>query len=228
MINDRIKALRKEYEDDRAGYRRKKWRCLGQAMAIVLELKSNEKSAKSFFKLADDTLPEESDRKLRKNLTAAVICYIKSAKTESAVKQVWKEARALDYLIEIEEVEPDDIAAEIEKRGGIEKIAKAAAQQDPRRPKVKLGKKEAKPALQKKLKKQSSLPTVEDEDDDWSLDSNGAGAGDLTTITVQVHPSQLSDILGLKKGQRMTWICSRVDADNDDLAVAEIQEVRPL
>ncbi|WP_338691750.1 hypothetical protein V5279_36100 [Bradyrhizobium sp. 26S5] len=209
MISDDVKALRREYKEDRAGYRKKKYRRLAEAMALVVQLRGDAAETKAFYELADKKLPKVPGSNLRKNLTAALICYVTCAKSENAVKQVWKQARALDYLIDDQGVDPKDIATEIPKRGGIEAIVKAAAQDSPRRNRI---------AKSKKSKA---------EQDDWDeLDTDEKQ--DLTTVTLQLNTKLLAEVMGVKASRRIKLICTRLDHDPSSPAVAEIQRVRRL
>lgn len=55
---DEIKALRKRYKDDRAGYRVKKYVALGMAMAFVLRLRSNASDVAAFYKVTEKSCPK--------------------------------------------------------------------------------------------------------------------------------------------------------------------------
>lgn len=54
------------------------------------------------------------------------------AKGDTQKKQAWKFARAVSYLTDSEGVAPEAVAKELRKRGGIKKIARVAAESEPR------------------------------------------------------------------------------------------------
>ena len=70
-------------------------------------------------------------------LAKAVMVYVTDAKSENAKKLAWKRARVVEHLHDFHGVPVGKIAAEIRKRGGVEAIARLAAEEDPLRPKSK-------------------------------------------------------------------------------------------
>jgi hypothetical protein len=133
----KLKKLKSDYKNERKGYRYRQYEILANTMAIVIELRSDESAAKGFLKLSGKKIAPTKAKKTDKWLTAAAVAYVTGAKSESAVKLAWKRARVLDYLHDFHGIPPEDIAAEIRKRGGIEAVARLAAEEDPLRPKSK-------------------------------------------------------------------------------------------
>jgi hypothetical protein len=224
MIDD-IKALRREYKEERLGHREKKYRILAKALKIAIGLRSDVLSTKAFFKLAGKKLPGEMVDE-PKNLTAAVITYVTRAKSESAIKQAWKQARALDYLADNKGVEPKHIAKEIQERGGIEAIAKAAASEKPRRKKqAVVAKAVSKPAAKKQIAKSSpqirSEPADDDDWDDLPLADETGSEGEMTTIVLHVSTAQKAEMEQILRSRRVKLICIR-PPDGSSTAVAAV------
>jgi hypothetical protein len=202
-------------------------------MAIAIELQSDEKNIKVFYKLASKKLPKSSGTELRKNLTASLICYITRAKSENQVKQVWKQSRALDYLVYDQGVKPEHVAIEIKQRGGIEAIAKVAAKEKPRRKRQKtIAKGVSNPTIKQQLAKPSpqvqSEPT---ESDDWEPIKPAVEkdqGDDITTILLHVSRALKAEIEAISSGRRVKLICTRGDRGTSSAVAGVIDKVRRL
>jgi hypothetical protein len=129
----KLKQLKSQYADELEGSRRRKYDILGRAMPIVNEYRLNPGAVKAFLKLPGAVRLQKNSRKSQSWITASVFAYITGAKSEDALKIVWKRARVLEHLHDYHGVSPGDIAEEIRRRGGIEAVARLAAKEDPRR-----------------------------------------------------------------------------------------------
>jgi hypothetical protein len=135
--NTKLKKLRKlqrEYSGERRGYRDRQYQILAETMAIVVEIRGDEAATEAFSQLSKKVRPAGSQDS-KSWITGAAVAYVTGAKSENAIKIAWKRARGLDHLHDFHGIPPEDIAAEIRKRGGIEAIARIAAEEDPRRQK---------------------------------------------------------------------------------------------
>jgi hypothetical protein len=135
--NTKLKKLRKlqrEYSGERRGYRDRQYQILAETMAIVVEIRGDEAATEAFSQLSKKVRPTGSQDS-KSWITGAAVAYVTGAKSENAIKIAWKRARGLDHLHDFHGIPPEDIAAEIRKRGGIEAVARIAAEEDPRRQK---------------------------------------------------------------------------------------------
>lgn len=130
---ERLKILRRQYKLQMMGHREQiiKIFCEGYKQAVVIQ-KSNHRR-KAFFALVG--IRPSQQKKV--NFVTEMMAYVISAKSDSKRKRAWKYGRACQYLAETG-TRLIDLEAEIKKRGGLEAVAKEAAQQRPRRPKVAL------------------------------------------------------------------------------------------
>jgi hypothetical protein len=102
-------------------------------MKIVVSLRNDQRDLPMMLRRVQKRLtdpPQDAS-----NLTATILAYVTGAKSESALKIVWKHARVLEYLHDHKKVPLAHLAREFRIRGGIEKLALKAAQECPRRTK---------------------------------------------------------------------------------------------
>ncbi|MBR0731567.1 hypothetical protein ABIF68_003875 [Bradyrhizobium japonicum] len=148
--------LQRQYRVIKDGYRAALNSLMAEAMAI------------SFAVEADKELKARFHEKVGRSedTVYAVLIFITDAKSEAARKKASKRARALRYLVEELGTASEDIADAIREHGGIEKLARLAAQKLPRKKGRGVAKLESVDEDQ-----ESSGPSGDDEPDDI-----GAGA----------------------------------------------------
>lgn len=115
--------LQEQYRTIRDGYRSSLNNLMAEAMAISLAVEADERLRARFHEKVgrtDDTV-------------YAVLIFITDAKSKAAKKKASKRARALHYLVEELGTASEDIADAIREQGGIEKLARLAAQNQPRK-----------------------------------------------------------------------------------------------
>jgi hypothetical protein len=119
----RLDDIRQEYQRLGQSYRSSLYQLMAHSMGIALEIESDEQGKDQFLK----SVGQKSD------VVYAAMIFISDAKTEGARKKASKAARALRYLVEHIGVSLDNIPEGIREHGGIEELARLAAQDNPRR-----------------------------------------------------------------------------------------------
>ena len=127
----KLKKLKRDYSNERKGYRDRQYDILADTMAIVVELRSDQSAVKAFLKLSGKKSPKETLEKYENWLTSAVIAYVTGAKSENAIKLAWKRARGLEHLHDFHGISTENIAAEIRTCGGIEATREFGGQGKP-------------------------------------------------------------------------------------------------
>lgn len=118
-----LDRIRLEFRCLDQGYRLSLYQLMADAMSIALAIEADPESNNEFLKHVE----QESD------VVYAAMIFITEAKSEGARKKAWKGARALRYLVEEVSVPVDKIPEAMRERGGVEKLARLAAQGQPRR-----------------------------------------------------------------------------------------------
>jgi hypothetical protein len=231
----KLKKLKREYSDEKEGYHYRQYDILGETMAIVVGIRSDEPAVKAFLRLSGKKIPPAKSKKVEDWLTAAVVAYVTAAKSQNAVKLAWKRARVLDHLHDVHGIPPEEIADQIRSRGGIESIAKEAIKENPRRPKAEKRKEKESSAAKKNPFKSANARKESTDDDvdgaeDWDAPGDDADppGGDDSQIAVRISPALRAKLLAIKPNRRVKMIGVRIDADDWPDVVLEAQDVRRL
>ncbi|TFW57596.1 hypothetical protein CT676_29385 [Bradyrhizobium sp. MOS001] len=104
------------------GYRIAEYKVMGEAMKIAFTIERDDELKTRFRK-------EMGAR----DVVYAALIFVCEAETEQARKMASKRARALRYVVERLDVPLDKISEAVAEHGGIEKLARLAAQEQPRK-----------------------------------------------------------------------------------------------
>jgi hypothetical protein len=200
-------------------------------MAEVVRLRS-DKDALEAFVVAAGIERSESESQNKKWITLAAVSFVTHNK-----QLAWKGARVLEYLYDTKKVPLNKLASRIRNQGGIEKIVKIAAEEDPRHRKdpggVKKGSKTI-PAPKKNPFKSANAGKERAGDDadgakDWDepRDEENPSGGD-DQITVRISSALSAKLLAIKPKRRVKVIGMRVDKEDWSDIVLEVQDVRRL
>ena len=123
-----LKRAQADYKVARTGFRARQRQILQHVYRSVSDLLDDKEACRSFmkdkaFRKYDDPPSTDSDRS---DVWFRALAYVYQATSRSTRKKVSKHASALRFLYK-QEVDADQIAATIEKRGGIQTLADAAA-----------------------------------------------------------------------------------------------------
>jgi hypothetical protein len=116
-IQNKLESLKKEHDRISKSQRQALYSLLQEATKMALLVEADEKFRSRFLK-----------KKREKDVLRAALIFIFDAKSEPEKKEASKRARALRYLIDKLGIAAEDIATAISKHGGIEKMARLAAQ----------------------------------------------------------------------------------------------------
>jgi hypothetical protein len=128
-----VQQLKRDFKNERRGYRDSKRLILAQAMSAVVEFRSNDSALEEFLELSGAERPKGDFSKSNSWITTTVIVYVVNAKSENARKLAWKYVRILEHLHDFHRIPIEEIPAEIRDRGGIEAVVRLAAEENPLR-----------------------------------------------------------------------------------------------
>ncbi len=120
---NRLDQIRQEYRRIDQGYRLSLYQLMADAMRNALAIEADHVNKDQFL----ESVGQKSD------VVYAAMIFITEAKSEGARKKASKGARALRYLVDQIGVPLDKIPEAIGEHGGVEKLARLAAQERPRR-----------------------------------------------------------------------------------------------
>lgn len=118
-----LEEIRLEYRRIDQGYRLALYQLMAKAIRSALAIEADHASKDQFLK----SVGQKSD------VVYAAMIFITEAKSEGARKKASKGARALRYLVDQVGVPLDNIPEAIGEHGGVEKLARLAAQHLPRK-----------------------------------------------------------------------------------------------
>jgi hypothetical protein len=186
-------------------------------MAEVVKLRSDEDALEAFIVATGAERPTVQSQS-RSWITVAAVSFVTHNR-----QLAWKGARVLDYLYDVRKIPLDNIAQEIREQGGIEKILKIAAEEDPRREEVNETDEEeaAKPSRETPNKHglgRKGKP--ENKEPDTSEDST-----EESEIAVSISPDLRTKLDGIKIGRRVKLIGVRAEQADWLDVMLEVQEV---
>lgn len=227
-----LKKLKRQFKKERKGYREAKYQILASAMAEVVKLRSDEDELEAFIAATGAERPTV-ERQSRSWITVAAVSFVTHNR-----QLAWKGARVLDYLYDIRKIPLDNLAQEIREQGGIEKILKIAAEDDPRREEQNETDQEESEAEQeeneggqgeeaepsrRKPKKRGLGAKSENKAPDISEYSS-----EQSEIAISISPELRTKLDGIRVGRRVKLIGVRAEkADWVDIML-DVQEVRLL
>lgn len=144
----KLLELKEQWSDSTIGHRQSQYLKMEAAMDVAVSIR-NKLDALAELRTTQEVVPLSKTLTSKNWITVAVVSIMTAAKTERAIKEARRRARALDYLYFSENVKIKDIAATLKKRGGIQKIVAAAAKNEPRRKVAKTGPAKVKVRLSK-------------------------------------------------------------------------------
>src|SRR5258708_6347475 len=112
-----LESVKREYKEYLRDHRKTLYQFLQRAAETTLSVEADENTKSRLRKKMGE-----------KDVLRGVLIFIFDAKSESETKKASKRALALSYLIEKLKVAVEDIATAIPKHGGIEKLARLAAE----------------------------------------------------------------------------------------------------
>jgi hypothetical protein len=126
---EKLEALKRRLKEERKSFRLAKYDIFAETMGSVVELRSDDAALKAFVKKADID-PEKIEDTDRSWITTAAFTFVTHNE-----QQGWKAGRVAEFLHDKKKVPVGQLAEAIREGGGIEKIVRVAAEEDPRRPK---------------------------------------------------------------------------------------------
>lgn len=226
---DKLKELKQKLKEARKGYRVAKYETLQETMENVVEMRSSRVALAEFVN--DAGIVSKNLKKLDANwIASAAFTFVIGKEQEG-----WKAARVAEFLHGFKGVPIEELAEQMRKLGGIEKIMKLAAKEDPRRVKplggVKKGGK-ARHADKKNPFKSAKVRKEEvdevDEMEDWGTpipdNNDDHDEGDHSRMTVRISPALRAKLIAIEKDRRVKLISVRIDS----VDCLEIEEVRQL
>lgn len=229
---DKLEDLGRRLKKARKGFRQTKYDIYQETMENAVKMKSDGAALKAFVKRAGID-PKKLKSPNTSWITPAAFTFVTHNE-----QQGWKGARVAEFLIDFKKVPISKLSEHMRKLGGIEKIVKFAAKEDPRQIKhpghIKKGGKalsvaKKNPFKSAKAHKESADADVE-RTEDWDTpgdDADQAGS-EHSQIAIRISPALRAKLLAIESKRRVEMIGVRIDTDDwlDD--VLEVQEVRGL
>jgi hypothetical protein len=191
-------------------------------MENVLELRSTRAALKEFVE--DAGIDSKKLKKMDTNwIASAAFTFVIGNEQEG-----WKAARVAEFLYGFKEVPIKDLAEQMRKLGGIEKIVRLAAKEDPRRPPPSSGTK-AGSARQKHAKVTKDEAPESDPDDDWEEpadDDASKSDHDRPEVMVRLTSALLTKLRATRPGRRVKLVGVRPTSAGPSACALEIEEVR--
>ena len=123
---DKLEKLKLKLSKAKKGFRLTKYDIVEGTMESVIDMRSDTDELKEFVE-RNDIDPKKLNNPNKNWITLAAFTFV------SGEDQGWKCARVAEFLYDFKKVPINQIAEEIRKLGGIEKIVRLAAEEDPRR-----------------------------------------------------------------------------------------------
>jgi hypothetical protein len=204
---DRLEALKKRFKKARKGFRLEKYDVVEQTMQSVVEMRSDIDELKEFVE-RNDIDPKKLDNTDKKWITLVAFTFV------SGENLGWKCARVAEFLYDFKKVPINQLAEQIRKLGGIEKIVRLAAEEDPRQLKdpggiKKKGSKAGK-GPRRPLKAASADEHISgvDQDDDPG-DKPGSSTIDDGTMLVGINGALRAELEEVAEGESVELIVTR-------------------
>jgi hypothetical protein len=229
---DKLEELKRRLNKAKKGFRLEKYDITEETMESVINMRSDTTALKEFVE-RNDIDPKKLTNANRSWITSAAFTFVSNGE-----EQGWKCARVAEFLYDFKKVPINQLAEQIRKLGGIEKIVRLAAEEDPRQLKnpggIKKGSK-ARSAVKKNPFKSANAHKASTGDDadgaeDWDGPGDDAGppGGEDSQIAVRISPALLAKLLAIKSKRRVKMIGVRIDTDDWVDVALEVQDVRRL
>jgi hypothetical protein len=209
-----LEELKRRYKQELKGFRRAKYGIMEEAMGAAVELRSNEPELKKFAVLAKANVKEmTTDNEL---ITRAAVEFVIPGKLS------WKAARVLNYLHDFKGVPIDELAEKLEELGGIEKLVRAAAREQPRRTKELVEPERATiSALQRALP--VKIPVISKVS--FRKPKNSKKAPATSTISVSISSALLAKLKLVEIGRRIKLVGARQEDDDWTDPMLEVRKL---
>jgi hypothetical protein len=125
---DRLDALKKRFAKAKKGFRLEKYDVAEETMQSVIDMRSDIDALREFVE-RNDLDPKKLNNTKKTWITLAAFTLV------SGENLGWKCARVAEFLYDFKKVPINQLADQIRKLGGIEKVVRLAAKEDPRQPK---------------------------------------------------------------------------------------------
>jgi hypothetical protein len=194
---DRLEALKKRLKKARKGFRLEKYDVAEEVMQSVIEMRSDIDALKEFVE-RNGLDPKKLNNTNKNWITLAAFTFV------SGENLAWKCARVAEFLYDFKKVPINQLADQIRKLGGIEKIVRIAAKEDPRQLKGPRGiKKGGKTGLGKKPDEYVSSKDPNDEPDPSMLKKGSALIridANLIADLKKVAVDEAAKLIGTRRG----------------------------
>jgi len=227
---DKLEELKLRLKKAKKGFRLTKYDIVEETMESVINMRSDADALKEFIE-RNDIDPKKLKHANKSWITLAAFTFVSSGEDQG-----WKCARVSEFLYDFKKVPINKLAKQIRKLGGIEKIVRLAAEEDPRQLKdpgdSKKGSKDSSAVKKSSLKTADAHKESTDDDadgvEDWDAqgDDDNPPDDEESQIAVRISPALRTKLLAIKSKRRVKLIGVRIDTDGWLDVVLEVQEVR--
>jgi hypothetical protein len=228
---DKLEKLKRTYKKAKKGFRLAKYDMVQGTMESVVEMRSDADALKEFVE-RNDIDPKKLDSPDKNWITVAAFTFV------SGENLGWKCVRVAEFLYDFKKVPINELAEQLRKLGGIEKVVSLAAEEDPRQLKdpggIKKGSKASSAVKKSSLKSTNARKEITGDDadgaEDWDApgDDDDPPSGEDSQIAVRISPALRTKLLAIKSRRRVKMIGVRIDTNDWLDVVLEVRDVRRL
>jgi hypothetical protein len=219
---DKLEELKRRLKKAKKGFRLTKYDIAEETMQSVIDMRSDTDALKEFVE-RNDIDPKKLNNANKSWITLAAFTFV------SGEDLGWKCARVAEFLYDFKKVPVNQIAEKIRRVGGIEKIVRLAAEEDPRQLKdtggiKKKRSKAGKACTQTKAASADKHSADQDDDPDDEEDSSTLEEG---TMVVGINGEHRSELEEVAEGESAQLIVVRTGGWGETFAF-EVEEVIPI
>jgi hypothetical protein len=195
---DKLDKLKLKFKEATKGFRLTKYDVVQETLESVIEMKSDTDALKEFVERND------IDPKIPKNaITLAAFTFV------SGKNLGWKCVRVAEFLYDFKKVPINKLAEQIRKLGGIEKIVKLAAEEDPRQVKDPGGVKKKRGKWGKAPRGPLKAASADADQDDDPNDEGDSSTLEEGTMVVGINADLSAKLEEAAEGERVKLIVMR-------------------
>jgi hypothetical protein len=209
------KNCRRRLKKATVGYRHDKYGIFQDTMASVVAMRSDSKELKKFLECASIEGKKVNGAK-KTWITEAAFSFV--CRNE---KQGWKAARVMEFLHDVKKVPIDELADQMKKLGGIERIVRMAAKEDPRKPS---GEEDDNTSSNEDHETSSN----EDYDDAWDEPTDGESeeGKNYSQVVIRMNSTSLAKLRSTKADRRVKLIGVRLNVGDALLLVDAVRRMK--
>ena len=214
---DKLDKLKLKFKEAKKGFRLTKYDVVQEILESVIEMKSDTDALKEFVD-RNDIDPKKLKNAKKNWITLAAFTFV------SGKNLGWKCVRVAEFLYDFKKVPINKLAEQIRKLGGIEKIVKLAAEEDPRQVKDPGGVKKKGGKGGKGPRRPLKAASADADQDDDPNDEGDSSTLEEGTMVVGINADLSAKLEQVAVGERVKLIGTRT-GDWSEPVLFEVERV---